>query len=157
VIDYFNANPASFWFLVGFVLLAIEIVAFGFASGVLLFGSIGALITGALLWSGIVPDTWLTGVAVFTLTSMAVAVLLWKPLKSLQSSGKLGADRSSDLIGHEFRLLDTVSVTTPGTIRYSGVEWQVQLDADSAVEQLDKGSRVRVSRVSPGVFQVREA
>lgn len=154
MIEYFSSNPASFWFLLGFLLLAIEVVAFGFSSGVLLFGSFGALITGALFWLGVLPQTWLLGIAVFTISSALCAALLWKPLKKMQSGAEMGQDRSSDLIGHEFRLTDDVSLTNPGSTRYSGIEWRVELDDQSKEQVLTTGTKVRVSQVQVGVFIV---
>ena len=155
MIEYFNNHMASFWFFIGFLLLAIEVVAFGFATGLLLFGSIGALVTGALMWLGFIPATWWVGIAAFTLSSVAAAVVLWKPLQRMQSGAKLGEDRSSDLIGHEFRLDQMVTPTSPGKTRYSGVDWRVELSDDSAVlEPIEQGKKVRVSRVGAGVFFV---
>lgn len=157
MIDFFNQNQASFWFLTGFVLLAIEVLAFGFTSGVLLFGSIGALIAGSALFFGWVPHTWLAGIALFTLSSVASALLLWKPLKKLQDGGELGGDQSSDLIGYQFRLDSTVTLTSPGSVKYSGVDWRVELDDSEGEEQIDAGQKVSVSRVNAGVFQVKRA
>ena len=48
--EIITENLAGFWFALGFVLMAIEILAFAFGSGVLLFGSLGALLTGALVY-----------------------------------------------------------------------------------------------------------
>lgn len=153
--EYFNNNPASFWFIIGFSLLALEILAFGFATGILLFGSIGALITGAVFWFGLVPQTWLVGIAVFAVSSAVSTLLLWKPLKSLQgNTSTLGSDRSSDLIGYEFRLEQTISYTAPGQIKYSGISWRVELDDSAAVESMGKGEKVKVNRVSAGIFGV---
>jgi len=157
VIEYFNNHQASFWFLAGFALLAIEVLAFGFASGVLLFGSIGALIAGSVLFFGLAPQTWLVGIAIFTLASVASALLLWKPLKKLQEGGELGNDQSSDLIGHEFRLDSTVTTAEPGSVKFSGIDWRVELDHRSGEAQIDAGQRVKVSRVNAGVFQVTRA
>lgn len=154
MLDFLNNNYASFWFIVGFSLLALEIVAFGLATGILLFGSIGALITGAVFWFGILPGSWLTGVAIFTVSSALSALLLWKPFKNMQSSSELGSDRSSDLIGYEFRTDQDISYGSPGQIKYSGITWRVELDDSATVEHIDKGQKVRVNRVSAGVFSV---
>ena len=154
MIDYFNNNQAQFWFLVGFALLALEVVAFGLATGVLLFGSLGALVTGALFWFDLLPANWLAGIAAFSITSVVLAVVLWKPLKSLQSGSELGSDQSSDLIGHEFKLKGAITMSVPGNVRYSGIDWRVEIDDAAVVEQIDKGARVRVNRVNAGVFRV---
>lgn len=152
--EYFTQHPAAFWFLVGFALLAIEVVAFGFGSGVLLFGSFGALIAGALFWMGLLPQSWLVGIAVFTSGSVLSALLLWKPLKNMQSGKRMGQDRSSDLIGHEFRLETELSSNTTATTRYSGVDWRVELDDKEKGVSLSTGTKVKVSKVAVGVFHV---
>ncbi len=154
MIDYLAANQAVFWFALGFLLLAIEVVAFAFGSGVLIFGSIGALVAGAVFWAGLLPETWLNGVAVFAVASILSAVLLWKPLKSMQQGAAMGQDRSSDLIGHEFRLDQDISQQNSGTTRYSGIDWRVVIDDDSSMVSIKSGAKVRVSRVDAGVFYV---
>lgn len=152
--DLILNNLSGFWFALGFLLLAIEILAFGFGSGVLLFGSVGALITGALLYFNVVSADWLISIASFGLASAAAALLLWVPFKKLQSGAKLGNDRSSDLIGHTFRLDSSVTRTENSHTRYSGVDWRVELSDNSVQEQLESGSRVRVAAVNAGVFYV---
>lgn len=147
-------NPANVWFVIGFALLAIEIVAFGLGSGVLLFGSIGALVTGALLWFGVVPSNWIISVGCFALASAGATVLLWVPFKRMQSGTQLGNDRSSDLIGYQFRTDTDITHTDKGLHRYSGIDWQVCISNDSSVSRIGKGGLVRVQRVDPGVFYV---
>jgi len=154
VIDLINNNLAGFWFTLGFLLLAIEILAFAFGTGVLLFGGIGALITGALLATAVVPATWLAAVASFALASVATAILLWWPLKKLQSGAKLGQDRSSDLIGHTFYLDSDLTPRQPSKTRYSGVDWKVLLADASEEDFLSSGTKVTVTAVNAGMFQV---
>lgn len=154
MIDLVNDNLSGFWFLLGFLLLAIEILAFAFGTGVLLFGGIGALITGALMAAGVLPATWLFGVACCALASVATAILLWWPLKQLQSGAKLGQDRSSDLIGYSFYLDTDLSKRQPSQTRYSGVDWKVLLADASEEEMLMSGTKVTVTAVNAGIFQV---
>ncbi len=148
-------NLAGFWFALGFVLMAIEILAFAFGSGVLLFGSLGALITGALVYFGVLPDNWLVSIGAFALASAASALVLWGPLKRMQSGSELGSDRSSDLIGHTFALPDDLSVNKSLTTRYSGIDWRVELDSKESAQTLASGTRVQVTAVNAGVFYVR--
>jgi len=157
VIELINNNLAGFWFTLGFVLLAIEILAFAFGTGVLLFGGLGALITGALMVAGVIPTSWLFGVASFSIASVAIAVLLWWPLKKLQSGAELGQDRSSDLIGHTFYLDSDLSRREPGQTRYSGIDWKVIVADASKEEFLDSGTKVAVTAVNAGVFEVERA
>lgn len=154
MIGYFQGNQHAFWFAVGFVLLAIEIGILGLASGIVLFSGIGALVTGVIMWMGWLPDTWLAGIASFGISSFLSAVILWKPLLRMQNYKTPAKDNSSDLIGREFRLGQTVTVTNHGTTRYSGIEWRVEIDQSAGVESIDTGSRVVVTSVDAGVFRV---
>lgn len=152
--DLFMANQAGFWLALGFVLLAVELAAFGLASGILLFGSIGALATGALLWFGVVPSLFIAAVACFAISTAVATAALWYPLKRLQSGTELGNDRSSDLIGHRFMLSGDISRTVHAHEKYSGISWRVEpaQELDDAI--IKAGTPVKVTAVSVGVFFV---
>ena len=155
MIGYLQENQHAFWFLVGFVLLAIEIGFLGLASGIVLFSGIGALVTGVMLWAGWLPDTWLAGIASFGISSFACAVILWKPLLRLQNYRTPAKDNSSYLIGREFRLPQTITATRHGSTQYSGIEWRVEIDGSTGAESIEAGERVVVASVDAGVFRVR--
>lgn len=155
MIDIILANQAAAWIGVGFLLLAIEALAFGFSSGVLLFGSLGAIITGALLWFGLVPDSFIAAIACFAISTAAVTALLWAPLKRLQSGAELGHDRSSDIIGHTFILSSDISRTTWGEQKYSGIKWTVKPAEELSDDAISTGVQVKVTAVSVGVFFVK--
>ena len=121
----------------------------------MLFSGIGALATGVFLWLGWLPDTWLAGIASFGICSFASAVILWKPLLRMQNYRTPAKDNSSDLIGREFRLEQTVAATRHGSTQYSGIEWRVEIDDNAGVETIEAGSRVVVTSVDAGVFRVR--
>ncbi len=152
--EMFLANQTAVWLALGFVLLAIELVAFGMGSGVLLFGSIGALITGALLWFGLVPDLFIAAVACFAVSTALATALLWKPLKSLQSGTELGNDRSSDLIGHRFFVTDDINRTVHSQQKYSGITWRVEPGHELKSADISAGTEVEVVAVKVGVFYV---
>ena len=156
MIEYFNSNPSAFWFTAGFALLALDLLAFGLSSGFVLFFGFGALTTGGLMSAGIIPPTWLAGIASFGLTSSIITALLWKPLKQLQDNkNKISTkDTSSDFIGYEFYMTETISATTPGKTRYSGIDWRVEIDDSSSVESIEEGVKVSVISVDAGVFRV---
>ncbi len=158
MVEYFNTHIYAFWFAAGFALLGLELVVLGFSTGFVLFLGIGALITGGLIWFGIVPPTWLAGVTSFGLSSALITVLLYKPFKSLQSDRTVAPkDNSSDLIGYEFRLQSPISHLNSGTTRYSGITWIVELDKSSQENQLEAGALVNVVSVDAGKFRVISA
>jgi membrane protein implicated in regulation of membrane protease activity len=155
MIEYFDANQPAFWFTVGFLLLVIETLAFGFATGLLLFAGIGGLITGGVMWMNLVPHTWLAGMATFGISSGLSAVLLWKPLLRLQHPGPPGKDNSSDFVGLEFRVEQEITRAVPGKTRYSGIEWRVVLDDDASTDHIEPGQKVTVTSVDVGVMRVK--
>lgn len=153
--DTILQNQAGAWIALGFLLLAIEALAFGFASGVLLFGSLGAILTGALIWFSILPNQFIPAVACFAVSTTLITALLWSPLKKLQSGAELGNDRSSDLIGHTFRVSSDITASSPGQQKYSGIQWRVELSNElSAGTTIAAGTTVKVTAVSVGVFFV---
>lgn len=149
----FLEHQAAIWIALGFLLLVIEALAFGFA-GILLFGSLGAIATGALLWFSLVPDSFIAAVACFAISTSVITAVLWKPLKRLQSGAELGNDRSSDLIGHSFVLDSDVSESEPGQQKFSGIHWQVKPADKLSGQRLPSGTRVEVTAVSVGIFFV---
>ena len=154
MIDWINSNMGTSWFVFGGVLLVIEAFIFGMSTAVLLFAGFGAVITGLLIWAGLVPTTWTASFAVFTVSSVVVTALLWIPFKKLQSEPFQETDASSDLIGYEFTTDSTLSSSTSGSTRYSGIDWKVELDEEAAGREIAAGEKVKVSSVSAGLFRV---
>ena len=155
--DALFSNQATLWLVFGFVLLAIEAIAFGFTSGLLLFGSLGAIVTGALIWFSLVPNHFIAAVACFAISTALITLILWKPLKRLQSGAELGHDRSSDLIGHSFILSSDIHQSLSGNQKYSGINWRVEPAEELADKSIAAGTQVSVTAVSVGVFFVTPA
>jgi hypothetical protein len=63
LLDYIDGHQAELWLILGFALLAVESLALGFSSGALLFGALGALLTGTLMRLDLLPQEWAVGVA----------------------------------------------------------------------------------------------
>ncbi len=157
MMEWVTNNIDDFWFILGFILLAVEALALGFSTGFVLFIGFAALVTGGAVWFGIVSGTWVATTATFVVSSVVISVALWKPFMKLQNNSKVpGKDNTSDLIGLKFRLDEGVSTTAPGKTRYSGIEWKVELDFDSDVEELLKGTAVVVTSVDAGKFKVKK-
>lgn len=155
MIEVILANQAAVWIGVGFLLLAIEALAFGFSSGVLLFGSLGAIVTGAFIWFGLVPDSFVAAVACYAISTAVVTALLWFPLKRMQSGTELGNDRSSDIIGHTFILLGDINRSSWGEQKYSGIKWNVKPAENLDNDVINAGTQVEVTAVSVGAFFVK--
>jgi len=156
MVEYIHLHQAEFWLVLGFMFLVVEVVT-GFTSGIFLFSGLGALCSGALMYFGAIPTTWLAGVAATGIASGVVTIALWKPLKRLQDGSEIEKDNSSDLVGYEFNLSSDISRTVNGTVAYSGITWRVEIDPKSQIETLTAGQRVRVSSVEVGLFKVTPA
>lgn len=156
MLDYINNHQAEFWLVLGFILLSVEVFVFSLGSGVLLFAGVGALMSSALMWSGVVSGEWIHGIAAFGVCTGLSAVVLWKRLKSLQGgTGAAPENTGSDLIGYQFTLSSRVAAGEPGVHRYSGIDWRVEVARDCGCDALDKGVFVVVSDVGVGVFMVK--
>ena len=157
MIEYIQNNQSGFWIAAGFTMLAAEVLLFGFTTIILMFAGLGALMTGLLMMFGLLPETWIAGTSCFGISTGIISALLWKPLKSMQDNRTSSRKPSSDLIGHEFAVQQRVTTQQPGTYRYSGIDWKVEIDAEAGVDTLEAGQRVTVSSVDAGIFRVRPA
>ncbi len=156
MMEYISSNFPAYWIALGFALLAIEVLVFGFSTIILLFAGIGAVTTGLLMSVGVLPETWTAGLASFGIATGISAALLWRPMQKLQNSSASKSGQSSDFIGIDFILTQDISVTEPGKHPYSGVEWRVEIDKDSEHDSLMKGDRVEVTSVDAGIFRVKK-
>lgn len=156
LIDYLNQHQGEFWIVCGFVILIIEVMFLGMATGVLLFAGLGALVTGLMMQLGLLPETWLAGLSGFGIGSGVITLVLWKPLKRLQGGKTPDKDRSSDLIGLEFVLSQDIDLQTPGKTRYSGVEWRVEISPETRTHFIAAGQKVIVTSVDVGIFRVKQ-
>jgi len=154
MLEYINNNLSGFWIALGFALLAAEVLLFGFSTIILLFAGLGALTAGLLMSAGIIPETWIAGTACFGIATGISGAVLWKPLMSMQNRAASEQKPTSDFVGLEFVLTGDISTTTPGSYRYSGVEWRVEVDSSSDVNTIAKGERVVVTRVEVGLLSV---
>ena len=156
MIEYIDMHQPGFWVAVGFALLAAEVLLFGFTTIILVFAGVGALVTGLAMMSGLLAETWSTGIACFGIATGVAGAVLWRPLKKLQDGNVPKRQHSSDLIGYEFILEQDVTASAPGLHRYSGVDWKVEPETD-ADERMSAGQRVTVTSVDAGLFRVKAA
>ncbi|WP_177183629.1 NfeD family protein [Nitrosomonas cryotolerans] len=136
-------------------MLITEVLLLGMSTGVLLFSGLGALATGFMMLTGLLPETWLAGIASVGISAGIITALLWRTLKRLQVHSVSGSDQSSDLIGLELVLENEIQVHAPDKIRYSGIDWRVEIDMTAGVESIAAGERVSVASVDVGVLRVK--
>jgi hypothetical protein len=156
MLEYINNNLSGFWIALGFALLAAEVLVFGFTTIIFLFAGLGALITGLLMMAGVLPETWTAGTACFGIATGLSSTILWKPLKTMQEKSTPQKKQNNDLVGLDFILLDDISTTMPGSYRYSGINWKVEVDRSSDVAMLPKGERVVVVSADVGLLRVKK-
>ena len=149
--DWVTANMAESLIIVGLLLLAIEIAVLGFSSFVLFFVGLAAVLTGGLLYVGLIPDSMLSALLSIGVLTALSATLLWKPLKNMQKDVDT-KKASSDLIGHRFVLTEEVSLTANPVYRYSGIDWKLKSN-----QPLNAQALVEVTDVEVGVFTVKAA
>jgi inner membrane protein len=155
MIEYIDAHQSGFWIAAGFLMLAAEVLLFGFTTIILLFAGLGALVTGLLMMAGVLPETWTAGVACLGISAGLIGTLLWLPLRKMQDAQSPVSKQTSDFIGLEFTLMQEVSSIAPGKHRYSGVDWKVELDHGAGVDSIAAGQRVAVTSVDAGLFRVK--
>ncbi|RDV24173.1 NfeD family protein [Alteromonas aestuariivivens] len=146
--NWLNEHLVQFLAVSGLALLAIEVWVLGFATFFLFFIGIGLLITSGLIHQALIPASVLSAVMSTSLITVLSALILWKPLNTMQNRVEK-KPVTSDMVGHSFVLDAAVSPQHPGSYRYSGIEWK--LHSNSA---LPKGTRVKVIEVQVGVFVI---
>lgn len=147
--DWFSANLAETFLIIGLVLLGIEILVLGFSTFVLFFVGISAIFTAALIFSDSIPNTWLSALSALAVSTCVSALLLWKSLKKIQS--KVDNTRAaSDLVGYRFLLVDDVAPEKEPIHHYSGIAWKLR-----SREPIKAGTWVEVVQADVGVFVVR--
>lgn len=154
MVDYINNHMSGFWIALGFALLAAEVLLFGFSTIIFLFAGLGALLSGLLMSAGVIPETWIAGTASFGIATGICSAVLWKPLMAMQDKSTPEQKPSSDIIGLEFILPEQISTTAPGSYRYSGIDWKVEIDSSGEVSTIEKGKRVVVVAVEVGLLSV---
>ena len=143
-----NNLPESL-IMAGLALLVIEVVVLGFSTFVLFFVGLAAVLAGGLMAVGVVPDSMLNALSSVGVLTALLAMLLWRPLKSMQDTVE-SKKVTSDLVGHSFILNEAVSMTKNPAYRYSGIDWKL-----SSEQELSAGTLVEVARVAVGKFIVQ--
>jgi inner membrane protein len=147
--NWFADNLAQSFFVAGLILLVIEVAVLGFATFILFFAGIAAMITGTLIYFQVLPDSLLPALLCTGLITAISALLLWKPLKKMQNQVDT-TKAKGDLVGHTFVLSQAVSASEKGKYRYSGIDWTLVSN-----EALSAGTKVEVTEAEVGVFHIK--
>ncbi|MDH5181530.1 MAG: hypothetical protein OEZ39_15180 [Gammaproteobacteria bacterium] len=152
--EYLNANQGVFWLGLGFLMIVLEVLVFGFTTMLLVFGGLGALTTGILMQIGILPNDWIWGFGAFGVFTAVYTKALWKTLLRLQNDSRQ-TTQTSDMIGLDFVTEQEITLLQPGTTRYSGVNWKVEIDKSAGTNTIPAGTRVEVVSLDAGLFRVK--
>ena len=147
--NWISNNLPESLIMAGLALLVIEVVVLGFSTFVLFFVGLAALVAGGLMAVGVLPDSMLSALSSVGVLTALLAMLLWRPLKSMQSDVE-NNKVTSDLVGHSFILNEAVSMTKNPAYRYSGIDWNL-----SSEQELSAGTLVEVTGVAVGKFIVQ--
>lgn len=146
--DLIFSNMAESLVVAGLIMLAIEIAVLGFATFILFFLGLAAVLAGILMFLGVIPETLMSATLTVGIVTGLSAVFLWEPLKSIQKDVD-NTPAKSDLVGHSFTLTDDVSTNLNPEYHYSGIHWKLKSD-----QLIPAGSAVRVTKVEVGLFYV---
>lgn len=134
--------------VLGLILLGIEVLVFGLSTFVLLFVGIGSILTGILMYVGLLPPTLLNSLLATAILSLIAAVISWKPMKRIQNNVVLNQVENG-MIGDQFELNEDLEIGQPINHKYSGIDWQVK-----AQESISAGSTVKIIKMDVGILTV---
>lgn len=147
--EFFAENTVTVLLIIGLACLSIEVAVLGFSTLVLFFVGIASITVAGMVSLGVIDSTSLTEIIAGVVFLTAVlAVILWKPMKSMQnhvSSQKV----TSDFIGLTFSLTDDIGPALQSKYRYSGIEWRVEANTP-----IPAGTQVEVVEIDVGVMRV---
>ncbi|CAH9052489.1 hypothetical protein PSECIP111854_00980 [Pseudoalteromonas sp. CIP111854] len=135
--------------IVGIFALIIEVAVLGFATFFLLFLGLSLVLSGTMMYAGLLANDWMTALWVNAILTFVLALVLWKPLKRLQQSSN-DEEISNDFADIDFILSDDLNDNNQVFHAYSGIQWQLKSD-----QPLSKGTRVKVVKKEVGVMWVK--
>jgi len=111
--------------IIGVSLGILEIAILGFGTVFLLFIALSCLLSSALMYAGLLPQTFLAASLSVAVISSVAAVILWKPLKRLQASQQSPDQQPNAFAGLTLELEQPLGDDAPVNQRYSGVTWKL--------------------------------
>ncbi|MGO1295844.1 MAG: NfeD family protein [Vibrio sp.] len=133
----------------GILALILEITVFGFTTLLLFFLGIGFFITGISMQLGWQAVDLTHAVWSVALLTIAIAIVLWKPLRQIQNRTETPAG-PSDFAQVSFQLTgDTTPHSDDVFHQYSGIRWYVRSQMP-----LSKGQWVKVVKTDVSVLWV---
>ncbi|MCC7299075.1 MAG: NfeD family protein [Bacteroidia bacterium] len=124
-------NIETIWLIAGLIMVIADLL---FGTFFILFVGAAALITGMLIWMGILPDpTWQW--VVFAVVSTLGLVLFRKKL--VQIFGKGSGDLYQEHRGQKVQVIETIPVNGKGRVNYKGADWYAKSNDEQPIEAGD--------------------
>ena len=82
------------------------------------------LVTGGLIALGLLPELLNIAIISVAILSIVLAVVLWKPLKKMQSPENED-NIEVGFVGHRFQLDADITPDKRGSYTYSGIAWVI--------------------------------
>ncbi|WP_333797004.1 NfeD family protein [Rheinheimera sp.] len=117
---------------------------------------IASFLAATLLSLGILPDSWPAMLTALAISTLLLALLLWKPLRKLQQ-GHVRLTESpaiSDFVGSRLTLSADAGKSHSSTVQFSGLSWQLKLSPDCPTDTLPAGTEVEITSATVGLLLV---
>ncbi|MEN9465473.1 MAG: hypothetical protein RL217_1654 [Pseudomonadota bacterium] len=147
--DWLAHNLAQVLLGAGLVSLIVDMVIFGFSTFILVFLGLSLVLTGTMMWLGIIPDTLSLALWSNAIVTAILAALLWQPLKRWQNK-KVEKTVTQDFAAQQFIINDDVDDRGLTFYFFSGVKWKVK-----SRRPIPKNTLVEVTKVEVGVMWVQ--
>jgi len=145
-------DPALFFLTLAVGLIAFEVAVMQFSIFWFFYVGLAAAVTSLLLW--IMPGlNWIGAMGIFVVATVAVTLLLNKPLRKWQQQP--GAIAGNDAVGQAVEVLQEISAEKPGKVSWSGSEWHAELSPGSG-SAIKQGVRAQIADMH-GITLVVEA
>lgn len=141
-------NLAETLFIIGLIVLIIEVTVLSFSTIILFMIGSATIITSVTMYLGILSPNILDAVLMIGIVTAALAIVLWKPFKQLQNA-KDDKAVSSDLVGFTFILAQELTPESDVKYKYSGIEWRLVSTQTIAAQ-----TKVKVVAVNVGEWEV---
>lgn len=134
---------------IGILALILEVVILGFATFIFFFVGLSFVISGFCMYMEWLPNTLSVAVWANIILTLVLALVLWRPFKSLQNKPVL-QKTSSDFAQITFLLEKDINAHQSDVFyAYSGINWQVKSE-----QPLCAGQQVKVIKMEVGTMWV---
>lgn len=147
--NWLFANMAETLFIVGLLLLIVEVTVLSFSTIILFMIGASFILTSIFVFMGLVEPSILNALFSVAILTVLLSITLWKTFKNLQNQQE-DKPVTSDLVGLVFILSDDVGPGKVAQHQYSGIQWQLV-----ANEDIPAKTKVVVTQVDVGTWTVK--